>query len=550
MSAAGDAAAGYARRGWAVFPCHAPAARGCTCGAAGCASPAKHPRSRHGLHDATTDAAAVAAWWRRWPQANVGVRTGGGLVVLDVDPAHGGADSLAALEAAVGPLPATMTVHTGGGGLHLYFAHGHALRNSAGKLGPGLDVRGEGGYVIAPPSRHISGAAYRWSDGAGLAPLPAAIVERLQPRLPQRPSVDPASFRPGPQASAWAAAALAGELDRVATAPVGQRNHTLNRAAFSLGQIVGAGHVDLAEAADLLGRAGEAVGLGPIEVAATVSSGLAAGQRWPRHPPERPASAAARSPRRPPGRAAPEPAEPAAPAGAPVDLASYAEECARRLWLPEGRAVRHWLVTERGIPEDVLATNHIGADPGGEDIARPAGVPGAGPAAVLPATHDGRVSFVEVRPLPGPERRPLVAAGVGSPPIVAIYAPPVPAGPCVVVAGGPMDALAACAGGFRSATVGGCSMPAGAGVVADHLRRLGAPLVLAVGGRPAGRRYEAELAGRLAAAGARVARLRWPAAKADLEGWAAASPSAWPRTLRAALSDAWAAERRPRRLAR
>ena len=289
MGAPVVSALAYARRGWAVFPCHAPGTRGgCTCAAgASCASPAKHPRTRRGLYDATCDPARIKAWWGAWPGANVGIRTGGGLVVVDVDPAHGGASSVDALEAAHGRLPDTMAVRTGGAGLHLYFAADGPVRNSAGALGPGVDIRGDGGYVVAPPSRHASGGRYRWAGGATLAPLPAWVLEALARPEPLRRPLDHAQLRSHGAASAWAGAALASELNRVAGAPEGQRNHTLNRAAFALGQIVGAGHLDHDEVADLLARAGQCAGLGPREVAATVASGLAAGQRCPRQPAER-----------------------------------------------------------------------------------------------------------------------------------------------------------------------------------------------------------------------------------------------------------------------
>lgn len=109
----GDAALVYVSQGWAVLPCHEPAPRrGCSCGRVDCTSPGKHPRTRRGLHDATIDPHRVAAWWRRWPTANVGLRTGAasGLVVVDVAPAHGGEASLARLATAHGPLPPTLTV--------------------------------------------------------------------------------------------------------------------------------------------------------------------------------------------------------------------------------------------------------------------------------------------------------------------------------------------------------------------------------------------------------------------------------------------------------
>lgn len=282
------AALDYAARGWAVFPCHGPRPGGCTCrDGSACPSIAKHPRTRHGLRDASTDAATLHAWWQAWPSANVGVRTGGGLVVVDLDPGHGATSALAELEAAHGALPPTLAVRTGGGGMHLYFAADRPVRNSAGALGPGIDVRGDGGFVIAPPSRHASGAPYRWSAPAPLARLPGWVAHRLV-REPARPGGEPAAPRLDPSVSAWATRAVAGEVDRVTGAPAGQRNHSLNRAAFVLGQIVAGGHLDRAEVVELLGQAATSAGLGPGEIAATLDSGLDAGERWPRHPPPRP----------------------------------------------------------------------------------------------------------------------------------------------------------------------------------------------------------------------------------------------------------------------
>ncbi|MEW6474294.1 MAG: bifunctional DNA primase/polymerase [Actinomycetota bacterium] len=279
-----DAALAYALRGWAVLPCHEPASRGaCSCGRADCTSPAKHPRTRRGLNEATTDPETVAAWWRRWPSANLALRTGAasGLVVIDVDPAHGGDASLARLVAEHGPLPRTLTVATGSGGRHYYFAHpGQPVRNSAGVLGPGLDVRGDGGYVVAPPSRHITGGTYQWANEAGPEALPAWLEQPPPRAAPARPQ----DARPPRQANAWASQAMLSELARVRHSEPGRRNNDLNRAAFALGQLVAAGHLDADLVHDLLVDAGLAVGLGGREVAATIRSGLEAGGRHPRHP--------------------------------------------------------------------------------------------------------------------------------------------------------------------------------------------------------------------------------------------------------------------------
>lgn len=274
-----------ARLGWPVMPCHYPTVEGCSCGAPDCSSPAKHPYTLHGLHDATTDMAVIRRWWRTWPHANVAARTGShpdgaGLIVLDVDPAHGGNVSLAVLTAARELLPVTLEVATGGGGRHLYFRHpGHAVPNSVGRLGPGLDVRADGGYVLVPPSRHLSGGEYRWQP-APIAALPTWL-DALMATPPPRPNH---LTRPHRDVNAWAAAALAGEVNAVRTSLEGRRNHALNRAAFSLGQLVGAGYLEPDDVTDCLADAAIAAGLGVTEIRATISSGLRAGAAKPRHP--------------------------------------------------------------------------------------------------------------------------------------------------------------------------------------------------------------------------------------------------------------------------
>lgn len=166
------AALSYAARGWRVFPLHTVRAdRSCSCGARGCSSKGKHPRTQRGVHDATTDTAQINAWWSEWPGANVGIATGAladgrFLVVLDEDPRHGGDETRAALEAENGAIPDTLRVLTGGGGTHYFFVSAVAQTNSAGRIGPGLDVRCVGGYVVAAPSNHESGRAYAWDAGA------------------------------------------------------------------------------------------------------------------------------------------------------------------------------------------------------------------------------------------------------------------------------------------------------------------------------------------------------------------------------------------------
>ena len=228
-----DAALDYATRGWRVVPLHAPRSDDtCSCERDDCASPAKHPRTTHGLHDSTLDKAKIRAWWKRWPQANVGIVTGVSscLVVLDVDPAHGGEASLDRLEDRHGELPTTARAFTGGEGFHYLFAHpGGTIRNNAGtKLGDGLDIRGDGGYIVAPPSRHITGNEYKWlALGADIPAMPDWLLERLRdPEPPARPAAPAALRRDQNGSSRYALEALEREAADVARAPEGTRNHT------------------------------------------------------------------------------------------------------------------------------------------------------------------------------------------------------------------------------------------------------------------------------------------------------------------------------------
>ena len=136
-----NAALENAGRGWPVIPIYTIDGGRCTCGDADCRSPGKHPRTDHGLNDATTDQATMPRWWSRWTDANLAVITGArsGIFVVDVDPRHGGDETLAELEEQHSPLPNTVETITGGGGRHILFAHpGGDVRipNSSGKVGP------------------------------------------------------------------------------------------------------------------------------------------------------------------------------------------------------------------------------------------------------------------------------------------------------------------------------------------------------------------------------------------------------------------------------
>ena len=178
-----DHALAYALAGWAVFPCHNIASGRCTCGSPKCKSPGKHPRTRNGFKGATSDESLIRDWWGQWPDANIGGATGtpSGRVVLDVDPRSGGDESLAKLEREHDRLPETVLSLTGGAGQHLLFRpNSYRLKSVNGKLGPGLDFKADGGYVVLPPSGHASGATYEWDtqrhpDRVQLADLPEWI---------------------------------------------------------------------------------------------------------------------------------------------------------------------------------------------------------------------------------------------------------------------------------------------------------------------------------------------------------------------------------------
>ena len=160
-----DSSLGYAARGWPILPLHAIVEGHCTCNSS-CRSPGKHPRTRNGLKDATTDPAKINRWWTKWPDANIGIATGkqSNLVVLDVDPDHGGKSSLDDLTASYSEFE-TLSQVTGGKGRHYFFEYPESLeavKSSAGKIGKGLDIRADGGYIVAPPSTHLSGDKYQW----------------------------------------------------------------------------------------------------------------------------------------------------------------------------------------------------------------------------------------------------------------------------------------------------------------------------------------------------------------------------------------------------
>ena len=183
-STVASAALDYLARGWSVIPVRRNDKR-----------PIIRWQEYQGRRASMEEA---AVWFRRWPEANLAIVTGAvsALVVLDIDPAHGGAQSLERWQARHGVLPPTVEALTGGGGRHLYFSHpGAACPNRVG-LWPGLDLRGDGGYVVAPPSVHPSARPYRWREGHEPGRVPLAL---FPPALLDEGS----ALRPGHTLAHW-----------------------------------------------------------------------------------------------------------------------------------------------------------------------------------------------------------------------------------------------------------------------------------------------------------------------------------------------------------
>lgn len=303
------AALGYALRGWHVLPLRPGSKR-----------PAipTHPADRCDRTDpdcahghtgwearASTDPAQIADWWHHTP-FGIGIATGpSGLVVVDLDIAKNegewsGAVAFVDLAAVHGHrIPTTFTVATPSGGWHLYFTAppaGPALGNTAGRLGPNIDTRAAGGYVVAPPTNLSRVGRYSLPRAADPILLPDWLHQQLAtpPQRPRKTPTEqaPADGRPTPSASRlgrYVATGIAAETRRVTTAQPGARNHTLFTAAVALGQLVGAGALDEATAIAALDAAAAghiaAGAFDTIQARATITSGLRRGVTEPRRLP-------------------------------------------------------------------------------------------------------------------------------------------------------------------------------------------------------------------------------------------------------------------------
>ena len=338
-----DHALAYAARGWPVFPCH-PAT--------------KQPlvksdvEGEGGVKLASTDEATVRGWWTQWPNAMIGLPTGRaiGAFVVDVDAGedkqtgeiYEAAKLQMNLEAAIGGrLPPTRFATTPRGGVHLYFRMPveDAIGNRTNLLGKGsrIDIRGEGGYVIAPPSVRKDGVAYAWGGDDLVATPPPALVDLVlrrgdfDERAPAQGSGIGARAaaqvkRPDDSSGGSIAAgdaavrkyglsALDAELQALRGSREGGRNDALNIAALKLAQLVAAGALNEAFVRAALEDAAASIGLikddGLRAVRATIASGFRKGLSQPRELDEirRQAADRERRPRNAGGRVSSSPPE-------------------------------------------------------------------------------------------------------------------------------------------------------------------------------------------------------------------------------------------------
>lgn len=288
-----DTAHAYARRGWRVIPVYNVNADGtCACGvtdirdgvdkhAAG-----KHPIGARWQERASSSGADVQEWFSVGHQ-NIGIATGeaSGIFVLDVDPDNGGDKTLWDLQFKHGDLPSTWAVRTGSGGEHYYFAWpGFDLSNSAGLLGPGLDIRGNGGQVVAPPSVSAKGA-YITLNEVDVAPAPEWLLSLLTAEPAPRNDAAVARLAEAPEG--YVQTAVEYELRTLAATTEGSRNHALNRAAFAIATLLPHGVITEDEIITAFTPVALDLGLDASETRKTIASAIAAGMEKPRPwPPE------------------------------------------------------------------------------------------------------------------------------------------------------------------------------------------------------------------------------------------------------------------------
>jgi len=266
------AAQRYAQHGWHIFPCHPHA---------------KTPATKNGCRDATTNPTTINNWWNENPNYNVAIATGhtSGIYAIDLDGPQGHtAYALLCHTHGQPHVPGALWQQTPTGGAHAIYTHpGGHLPNTTSWLATHVDTRGDGGYILASPSIHPNGGQYQWPHPCRIPPLPGWLLRLLRPlhRPAPPPDLSDAETR-----DRYTHTAIQNEVDAVANAPQGTRNNTLHRAAFNLGQLVGAGLANAEHVTNQLEQAAHTNGLtrddGARATRKTITSGLTAGTANPR----------------------------------------------------------------------------------------------------------------------------------------------------------------------------------------------------------------------------------------------------------------------------
>lgn len=272
MSAAYGAGCGYIERGWPVFVLgrsKRPVANCRACRTEGHDRAACKCLTCHGFYAATLDPGRLAAMLAIVPRGLLAIRTGhvSMLLVVDVDPRNGGQVDHAIM-------PPTAAVATGGGGWHLYYRHPGTRTLAALPGHKGVDLKGDGGYVTAPPSVHPdTGKPYRWAGDWPVNEMPpalrAAVTAPLPAAAPPPLARQPATTAPGGISNP--AALLAANLATIARAPEGRRRVTLYGAARGIARMVNAGTITPADAIAALTAAGEKAAQTPRDIRAAIN---------------------------------------------------------------------------------------------------------------------------------------------------------------------------------------------------------------------------------------------------------------------------------------
>lgn len=226
----------------------------------------KRPACANGFKAATSNTTALCEMWRQYPGSLIGVPTGSltGFDVLDVDPRNGGNEWWGQVHQSI---PPTQTHRTRSGGLHVLFKHREGIRISASKIAPGIDVRGDKGYIIWWPA-----AGFEVFHHGVLAEWPEWIVHKI---LPPTGNVR-SSFAATQPSSRYAQVALRKAVESIASAPEGTRNQQLNTEVYSLGRFIQNGELSPQQIAISLARAALSAGLEPTEIKNTIVSALRA----------------------------------------------------------------------------------------------------------------------------------------------------------------------------------------------------------------------------------------------------------------------------------